>query len=104
MMAKRLNSKLPRAPRACRLRTYSPSNFTSQNYKTGVPVYWGARSAFSTFVRTILVPSGLASQNGTVPLAIHRTLEPLHLAPSHRTMKVHPGTVRKSPHTRAHGP
>src|SRR6266404_1215011 len=46
MMARRLNSKLPRAPRACRPRTYSPSNFTSQNYKTGVPVHRGARSAF----------------------------------------------------------
>src|SRR6266700_6038261 len=26
MMARRLNSKSPRVPRACRLRTYSPSN------------------------------------------------------------------------------
>src|SRR6266436_449224 len=114
MMARRLNSKSPRAPRACRPRTYSPSNFTSQNYRTGVPVHRGARSAFPpsfrkagpflanlTSHRPIFraarslflsdqacdprmpcwgLRSGLASQNGTVPLAPHNYSAPIALS------------------------
>src|SRR6266850_993917 len=107
MMARRLNSKSPRAPRACRPRTYSPSNFTSQNYRTGVPVHRGARSAFPPSLRPRYLPCEFEIVTAPFSSPAHRTAlsktgqyhlrytvlcTPLHLAASHRTIEVHSGT------------
>src|SRR5881296_130211 len=89
MMARRLNSKSPRVPRACRLRTYSPSNKRLPAAEPGLTRH-GQRQLHFTNIQNgrpdrIGAPVLLSCQfvTGQVPLILEGT--PKREAPPERS-------------------